>query len=313
MKNPGRARNWLRLRDAIRSAEKDADRRVLLRHFGEEIRVLMPSVVKAAMIESDEIARANEVASAQGVLVGAWLQLDPMNPTWPGRDRLYVIRREDLVNACAVLSTLGFFPADQVAGFVGQVDAEGRKAMIPGIEAPGVPAGEVPGLLRESAVESARSKKRWRDQCVRIGAENASWADASWRDSPAVWRSCALFDAADPVTEECRALPGAGEEAPAGLVAIVKTPRGDADGLADRWTESGWTTAILSRDDSVGLYESLTGADMSKPFAVMLTIGSPSARMHVSRTAIRRREEGLLGEMSDDQFNDVMEEFLKVE
>jgi cob(I)alamin adenosyltransferase len=199
-----------------------------------------------------------------------------------------------------------------VAGVVEQVDTEGRKALIPGLESPGVPAGEIPALLWESAVESARSKKRWRDQCVGAGAGNALWADASWRDSPAVWRSCALFDAADPVTEECRALLSkGGEEIPAGLVAIVKTPRGEAEDLSQRWMESGWTVVTVSRDDSIGLYETLTEADMSKPLAVVLTIGAAvSARLHVSRTAIRRREEGLLGEMSDDQFSEVMGEFL---
>lgn len=329
IKNPARARTWLRLRDAIRKTAAAADRKTMLHRFGEEIRTLMPTVMKDAKIDLDELARANEAATAQGVLIGAWLQLDPINPGWPGRDRLFVIRREDLINICAILATFGFFPPSQVAGILGEVDAEGRAAAIPGLEVPGCPASEIPGLLWESAVESAKSKKRWREQCCAPAPDGAtpdaaaapavsaaSWADPVWRDSPAVWRSCAIFDAADPVTEECMALPGkAGEPsalspAPAGLVALVKVPRGEAADLAERWARSGWETTIVNRDDTVGLYDALVAADMAKPFAVMLTIGSVSARFHVSRTAVRRQEEGLLGEMSDDQFSRVMGEFL---
>ncbi|MDR1744347.1 MAG: hypothetical protein LBS30_01175 [Planctomycetota bacterium] len=307
IRNVGRARSWLRLRDAIRGTVNQPDRENLLRRFGEEIRALMPMTVKASPLERDSIARAHEVAVAQGVLIGAWLQLDPLNPTWPGRDRLYVIRREDLVNSCSVLSTLGFFPPEQVADIVDRVDAEGRRAAIPGLESPGVPAGEIPGMLWESAVESARSKKRWRAQC----GDHAAWADPSWRDSPAVWRSCAIVDVADPVAEQCRALPGNGGETPAGLVAVVTVARTDAESLADKWLKSGWVTTVVNRNDSLGLYNALTGADMGRPFAVMLALGSMSVRLHISRTALRRREAGLLGEMSDEQFNEVMGAFLE--
>ncbi len=305
----GRARRWLRLRNRIRGADTSQERQRLLRRFGEEIRRLTPTLAKkASTVEREDITRADEVAAAHGVVIGAWLQLDPRNPEWPGRDRLFVIRREDLINTCSALSTFGFFPVDLAAALVERVDTEGRKAVVPGLEAPGFPAEEIPELLWESALESGRGKRVWRE---RVG-EDAEWVETSWRDMPAVWRSVAIFDAADPVTEQCRVLPGREGDKPAGLVALVKVGHVEAQEMSDSWTAAGWRTAVVGRYDSLGLYEALTSADMGIPFAVMLATTSASTRLHISKTALRRRESGLLGEMSDAQFNDLMGEFLGV-
>lgn len=306
IRDVGRARHWLRLRDKIRKSPTGPDRLALLRRFGDEIRALMPMVVKASTVEKDDITRAHEVATAHGVVIGAWLQLDPMNPGWPGRDRMFVTRREDLINTCSVLSTLGFFPPEQVADLVELVDTEGRDAMVPGLEAPGYPAEEILTMLWESAVESGRSKRRWREQM----AGDLDWVDPTWLESPAVWRSCAIFDASDPVTELCRVMPGEGADNPVGLVAMIKIARADAHGLAELWQDSGWESVVVNRNDSLGLYDTLMNADMGRPLAVMLSIGAMASQPHVSRAAIRERESGLLGELSDDQFNEVMEEFL---
>ncbi len=53
-----------------------------------------------------------------------------------------------------------------------------------------------------------------------------------------------------------------------------------------------------------------TSTPMS-PLAIMIAIGQGSGTPHISRTAIRRKESGLLGEMSDEQFNEIMGEVLK--
>lgn len=306
IKDVGRARHWLRLRDRIRKSRNGPERLNLLRRFGDEIRNLMPMVVKASTVEKDDITRAHEVATAHGVVIGAWLQLDPMNPDWPGRDRMFVMRREDLINTCSVLSTLGFFPPEQVAYLVEQVDLEGSAAVVPGLESPGYPAEEILAKLWDSAVESGRSKRRWREQM----SGDPDWVDPAWLESPAVWRSCAIFDVSDPVTEQCRLLPAKAGDRPAGLVALVKVARADAHRLAELWTESGWESVVVNRNDSLSLYDVLMHADMGKPLAVMLAIGAMASQSHVSRTVIRRRESGLLGELSDDKFNEVMGEFL---
>lgn len=303
----GRAQRWQKMREDIKLAS-GTKRLELLRYFGVQIRALIPSVVRAATVEPEDIARAMEIASMQGAVIGAWLSLDPANPDWPGRDRLFVIRHEDRINACAVLAALGFFPADTVAELVERVDTEGRRAVVPGIEAPGAPAEEIPDLMWESAVESARDKRRWRE---RLADTDLSWADPAWRDSPATWRTCGVFDAADPVAEKCRDLPLRGGETPAGLVALVKVPHVDAAAHADTWRAHGWETAIVNRSDYLGIYALLENAPLDKPLAVMLGLGKAATPRHISRTTIRRKESGLLGEMSDEQFSEIMGESLK--
>ncbi len=97
------ARRWQEKRRRIRAVSGD-DRLRLLRSFGEAVRALPPpssGAAAAAPPEDDPLFDA---------VIGAWLSLDPSNPDWPGRDRLFLTRREDLAPACAVLSICGFFP-----------------------------------------------------------------------------------------------------------------------------------------------------------------------------------------------------------
>lgn len=302
-----RARRWQKMRKRIRHAS-GTDRLNLLRYFGDQIRALIPSVARAATVELEDITRAIDVASMHGAVIGAWLSMDPANPTWPGRDRLFVIRHEDLINTCSGLAALGFFPPNKVVELVERVGAEGRRATVPGIEFPGAPAEEIPNLMWESATESARNKRRWRERLAETGA---GWADPAWRDSPAAWRTCGIFDIADPVSAKCRELPMRGGEAPAGLVVLLKVPQAEAASHADNWYAHGWETAIVNRDDYLSLYEILVAASMDKPLAVMTAVGQGSTVPHISRTVIRRKESGLLGEMSDEQFNEIMGESLK--
>lgn len=302
----GRARAWKQQRQHIRAAS-GSDRLHLLRQFGDQIRSIIPEVAKAGTVERDDLSRAMDVATIHGAIIGAWLSLDPANPDWPGRDRLFVIRHEDLINTCSALAALGFFPVDVVAELVERVDVEGRKAVIPGIESPGVPAEEIPDLMWESALESARSKRRWRDA---LGGR-LDWADPAWRETSAVWRTCGLFDIADPVTAKCRDLPTREGESPAGLTVLVKVPHSDVRAVVDEWYAHGWEAVMVNRTDCLSLYEALVSADMDKPLAVMLGSGIVAQMPHISRTAIRRRESGLLGEMSDEMFSEIMGKSLK--
>lgn len=304
--NVGVVRRWFTLREKIRAAGSGPDRHRLLRLFGDEIRSIMPLVSRVPTVQRDDINRALEVATAHGAVLGAWLLMDPFNPDWPGRDRLFAFRREDLINSCALLSALGFFPKEDVARLVERVENEGRRAAVPGLEAPGAPSEEIPNLLWESALESARSKRRWREGL----SGDVEWVDRAWLDSPAAWRSCGMFDVADPATDECRELPLRPGEEPAGLVALVKVGRNTAARVAESWSLCGWTAEVVNRNDCLNLYEILAVADMAKPLAIMLALSSAPGQPHISRTVIRRREEGLLGEMPDNQFNQLMGERL---
>lgn len=300
-----RAKRWQKIRRKIRSASGH-ERYRLLRRFGDEIRAISPLVAKASA-QSWDMAAALELSTMQGVVIGGWAEMSPANPDWPGRDRIFLTRKEDLVTTCAILSTLGFFPSDQAAALLDQAEADGRDAVIPGIECPGARPAETMAMAWESAVESGRSKRRWRD---RFAKQNPKWAEPWWRESPAAWRTCVAADAGTPHAELLRDFPLRGGERPAGFVALLMAPRNEADALAEQWARSGWETETINRTDCVTLYHTLIRTPGAKPLAVFLATAQPGSQ-NMTRIRLRRKEAELLAELSDDQFNALMGETLR--
>lgn len=301
----GKAARWRTLRNRIRMAG-DAEKYRLLRYFGDEIRSLAPVAAKASANAWD-INVTLELATAFGALTGGCWNAWPPNPDWPGRDRLFVCRRSDLLLICCGLANLGFFPTDQVANIVDKALVQERNAVIRGLETPGATPEEMLQLAWESALESARSKRRWRDY---LGLETGKeWTAPHWRASSGVWRTYIVFDAFSSEAALCRALPQREGETPACLTALVTAPRSDAAALAEEWRDAGWEAAVVARSDCLGLYQALTSSATDKPSAVLLAIGqTPSAS---SRTGMRRKEPELLGEMSDEQFNTLLGESIQ--
>lgn len=300
----GRAQRWRALRRTIRMTTPD-ERNRLLRGFGNDIRVIAPLAAKESAHDWDVTGIA-EFAFGQGTTMGGWWQADPANPEWPGRDRLFLGRPGDLLGICCCLSVLGFFPVEQVAAVVDGALAAGADAVVPGLEAAGCPARDVPALAWESALESARSKRRWRDY---LGMEaGKEWANPEWRESPAVWRT---FVTLDPLAEETvrfREFPKREGDVPAGLIVLIPVERGAAPNLADEWRLAGWDTAVVARGDCLGLYDALATAADARPTAIMIAIGQTSLS---SRTVRRAKEPTLLGELSDEQFHAIVEESIQ--
>lgn len=297
---------WLTLRRRIGIVGGPVRLR-LLGLFADDVRA-KGAVIAQTRAEQGEIVGYMDAAAILGVIFGAWLALEPTNPAWPGRDRVFVTCREDLLHCCAALSALGFFRVEEVDGFLSRLERDGGNAVIPGIEAPGARQEDIPDLIWESAVESARSKRRWREAMGKDG--DTSWAEPRWRDSPAAWRTSAVVNAADPVADMCRVLPARGGEAVAGLAVFVKTPRVDAPDLEERWRDAGWEAAVVNRSDSLGAYDCLAAATMDKPFALILATGRGASARVSARLQVRSGEPELLGEMSDEQFGAIMGESL---
>lgn len=301
-----RSLRWRALRHKIRTVE-DPERYRLLRILGDELRALAPSVVRASSGTWD-INVTLELATSQGAVLGGWWNAWPANPGWPGRDRLFLGRREDLLSISCGLAVLGFFPVDRVAQVVDAAMEAGREAEIPGLEACGLPFEEMACLAWESAIESGRSKRRWREQ---LGAEaGANWAEAKWCAAPEVWRTCIVADSLAPGARILRDMPSQGAEQPAGLVAMVTVNRADSANTAEQWRVMGWEAAVVARSDCLGLYHTLNSAPPDKPLAVMVAVG-PSPQSPASRTGQRSRDTKLLGEMSDEQFNAIINETIQ--
>ncbi|MCD7908354.1 MAG: hypothetical protein LUH04_11865, partial [Clostridium sp.] len=95
--DPIRTARWRAIRRRIRLGSP-AERAVLLARLADEVRALTPLAVRASRQDWD-LADCLEMAAALGVVIGGWLALDPTNPEWPGRDRLYLSRRQDHIAA----------------------------------------------------------------------------------------------------------------------------------------------------------------------------------------------------------------------
>lgn len=305
--NIAQARRWQEKKRRLRAAAATEKLRLLL-SFGEETRALASTFGRTGSTTHKYTpASVPEVSAAICAILCAWLNLDPTNPEWPGRDRLFLTRRRDLLNSCAALSTCGFFPSEAVVDLVVAVEAEGTKAVIPGVEAPGAPAEDIPRLFWESAAESARDKKRWRE--VLGAGVHADWFSPVWRDSPETWRSCVVLDAEDEVSAAVRALARREDESAAGMVALVKASEIMSEGVVKEWWDGGWDVILADCGDLVQVYSLLVDLRLERPLAIILS--KFSAPNKNSKTVVRRRESGLLGEMPDDIFSELMKESLK--
>ena len=303
-------RRWQERRRRIQ-ALSGPERRRILQCFSDDIRALLPAVARATTVGDDDIDRAMKTIDIYSVVIGAWLALDPTNTDWPGRDRLFVSRRDDLICACSALSSFGFFPAGQMPDLVEEAELHGSLTIIPGLEQPGVPGAEIPELVWESAQESARNKRRWRDHMEKIS--QSAWVDSHWAAAPESWRTCIVLDSTDPITLTCRNLPVCGGDAPAGLLALIKAPDNLADTIAEDWWNSGWDAMTLKHNDPAQLYEVLATTHLHRPLAIVLTMDNAAGTTpYISKTFTLRRESGLLGEMSDEQFNAIIGQSLEL-
>lgn len=302
--DPIRSYRWRATRRRI-AIGSPSERATLLTRFGDEIRSLIPLVVRASRTDWD-LASCFELSTALGVIVGGWLAVDPRNPEWPGRDRLYLCRRQDWIAACSVLSLSGFFPPEYVGRMVDSLETE-KPSPIPGIEMIGQPSRLLAKAAWDSALESNRSKRRWRENFS--DNDNLDWVEPIWRNSNAVWHTCIVLDHEDESLPAIRNLAAASVENPAGLLALISVPRDDALLVANQWRECGWETLVVSRNDPCELYSCLCTPSGSRPIAIMLTF-SDEPEMPSTGT-VRRGESMLIGELPDDQFNALMDATLQ--
>lgn len=301
-----KARQWQEKRRRIRSASGAVKLR-LLQSFGDEIRALPPAPA----------APPPEPISFFNAVLGAWLNIDPANPDWPGRDRLFVVPRAELVNACAFLAVCGFFAPEKLPDLVENIGAFGLTATVPGLESPGIAAEEIPHLLWESAVASARDKRRWREVSASFGHDD--WFSPAWRDAPESWRTCVVLDSEAPVAAACRELAGRREDQAVGLVALVNAPEACAAAVVGDWEAAGWRAVMTGARDIARVHDILAEATLEQPFAVVLSVASAkgvaAAGAGGAAKAVEKRSGGaeLLGEMSDEAFTALFDESLKQE
>ncbi len=303
--DPLRLTRWRTLRKRLTRSRPSECAKALLA-FTDEVNALIPLVTRASN-QQWNMSDCQEIANALAVLMAGWLTINPANPQWPGRDRLYLCRKQDLVAACSVLSICGLYPPEYVARLIDSALSD-QPAALPGIELAGQPSALQAKHAWESALESGRSKRRWRETCSHTTPD---WTNPEWRESPAVWRSCLVLNHDDASLPGIRALAAQNGEKPAGLVAIVVTPRDDALSNAEQWREFGWETLVADRNESTELYSCLWSRVTARPLALMLTVSDEPQMRPTNVTARLDVQSPLLGDLPDDQFNALMGESLQ--
>lgn len=294
-----RARQW---RAALQKCRPE-DRGKLLATLVRDISSSIPLAANASRQEWD-VNACLEIAPALSVIIGAWMDAEPVNPEWPCRDRLFLTRRNDVLTAGSALAFMGFFEPDTL---VQKIDAPvgAPGASIPGLEPFRPTPTETVTAAWLSAVDSTRSKRYWFEAFAT--AEETPWADREWEEFGGVWKTCILLDhTAGEALETLRTMP---EKQDAqninGLVALVAIPKtAGVTEFMERWRSAGWDAQTVTASDSAYLCEILKPYE-SMPRVVALTT-DPGQSMAAGQQSTGETSQ-LLGELSDDQFNALMD------
>lgn len=291
---------WRALRRKIR-ASTGMERHKLLRGYGDEICFIVSMAVKMSSNDWD-MDKSMEFADILGVISGGLIVVDPYNPEWPGRDRLVVGGNESMLAVCSAFSTMGYFLPEQVP-VLADAALTGETVEIPGLDLPS-PGIDMPQHVWDLGIEARERKMLWRGG--HRPSSGRDWADPAWNSSPALWRTFAIVKAGSDEEKTIRNLPeGAGGD-PAGLTVVIATPNREAALLASVWRDAGWEAEAVGSGDRLRLYEALWEGKPERPQAIMLGMDATST------TGRRNMDLPLIGEMSDEQFNDLMGEFFHI-
>lgn len=269
-----------------------------LKRLGEDVRDI--AAIAATVLSRRDASAVNlDLADAVAIFLCGVANLDPLNSEWSGRDRILLEEGDNLLIFCAALARMGFFSPGATTTVIEKAMSD-ESFSLPGVEL--TPGGTTLATGWEMAVEARNEKLRWLAAWL-----DTSWADPVWRDSPVGWRVFSWLSWRDPAMDGVCSLPTASEEVSAGFTALITAPYEEATRLAELWRELGWDAFVVSRDDRLGLYQTLSRIPEEKPMAVFIGVGEVY-------DASRRDHEDtkLLGEMTDEQFHAVMDEYFNV-
>lgn len=297
MPDGARIARWRMRTRSLRAASGGEQFRTL-REFGDSVRSLAAMATRASPVPRN-IDASLDLVEALSVVVGGWLSADPYNPDWPGRDRLFIGRKQSLLAACAALASAGFFSPENVTRLADEKE-KGYAAFIPGLESADA---DMPASAWRSAVASGQDKQAWRH--VFETDAGAGWVDPNWAKNPYLWRTCLIIDSEGREAEACLGLPSSEGGAPRGISVLVATPWDVTDEHEERWRLAGWNTAILDRSDYLSLYTRLTASPGDEPAAILLSMAASSNRAKESA------QTSLIGNLSDEQFNTMFNQTLR--
>lgn len=212
------------------------------------------TAIRNALRPGDPALESNlSLVRVLAVICGGFLDVDPFNPDWPGRDRLFVGGPGHLVAALAAAAATGHFSLSSVPeAATAEIAMDGA----PGLEA--IPASPIQALTLglESATKSAIDKETWR-RFFRASQEAGGGA-TGWEDRPAVWNTYVVVDGSVLDAAFWEKAESADARRAAGLTVVVAcTGNTNQKPIAERWEACGWETDCITGQTLFPLYQAI--------------------------------------------------------
>jgi len=240
---------------AARAAIPARERPAVLREIARELRVNVVRTIAAAGI--GHVGGDFSVADILATLFFGVLRLDPLNPQWPGRDRLILSKGHCAASLYSALAMRGFIPREALGSFAKPLSAlngHPNRRKVPGVEANTGPLGHGFPLGVGCAVAARLAGADWRTFVVTGDGElheGSNWEAAMAAGHRGLSNLTVVVD-------RNRLQQGARTE---------DTNR--LEPLADKWRAFGWDVFEIDGHDHAALYDTFTTPPTAKPRCVI--------------------------------------------
>lgn len=233
----------------------DEQAREALAEFARQIRLADLGMVERAGM--GHIGSDYSVTDILATLFGAVLDVDPLTPQDPERDRFVLSKGHTAGALYATLALSGFFPADELATFVEPLSAlngHPNRTKVPGVETNTGPLGHgFPVAVGHAIAAKLQGSRRRTVVVVGDGElqEGSNWEAAMTASHYGLDRLVVIVD-------RNRLQQGARTEETNAL-----------EPLADKWASFGFEVRTADGHDHLGLIAALRDSETGKPVCVI--------------------------------------------
>lgn len=252
--DPVAAARWLDQRRSFEAASA-ADRTALLKAASTKIRVDVLRTISGAGL--GHVGGDLSVTDILTTLFAGVLNIDPLQPQWPERDRFILSKGHCAAALYSTLAATGFFDAARLQHFVAALsplNGHPNRRKIPGVETNTGPLGHGLPVAVGCAIASQLNKQAWRTFVV-LGdgelQEGSNWEAAMYASHRKLGSLTAVID-------RNRLQQGASTD-----------DTNDLEPLADKWRAFGWEVLDVDGHSHAALLEAFTSPRQDKPRVVI--------------------------------------------
>lgn len=236
---------------ARRTEDSAAARAIALAGLAREIRVRIVETIRIAGM--GHVGGDLSVTDILATLYGAVLNVDPLDPVKPDRDRLILSKGHCAAALYTTLATCGFFAPADLASFMAPLsplNGHPNRRKVPGVETNTGPLGHGLPVAVGCAAASRLSGGAWRTYVI-LGdgelQEGSNWEAAMYAGHAKLDRLTAIID-------RNGLQQGAGTE-----------ETNQLEPLASKWAAFGWSVLELDGHDHQALLVALAAEHSGRP------------------------------------------------